>query len=190
MSGNLKELNEFDYLYRKYFRRLYLFAITIVKDSCTAEDIVQDSFIKVWQGREHIDAKTFKSYLFTSVRNRCLNHQRDLFLKRQKVNELSELAYFEEIYRIDFIRDKPYTVFEQELKMQIEGVLATLKPDCRKVFELSRYEGLKNREIAEKLGVSIKTVERHISKAIQVLKEHFSNQVTMLFIVDLLFELF
>jgi RNA polymerase sigma-70 factor (ECF subfamily) len=175
MATKTANINDFDLLYRRFFNRLFLFANTIVKDSAVAEDIVQDAFVTIWEDQKHLKKETIKSYLFTAVRNRCLNHQRHLLIKQKNLSDLSILSYYEELFRIDFIKDEPYVLFEKELKDRINSALSSVRPVCKEAFELSRLKGFKNREVAEQMGVSIKSVERYVAKALQVLKHHFGE---------------
>ncbi|MBI9063585.1 MAG: RNA polymerase sigma-70 factor [Marinilabiliaceae bacterium] len=182
----LDQVGEFDFLFKKYFPRLQAFARVIVKDNEAAKDIVQDSFIKAWEAGNGIEKKTFENYLFTLVRNRCLNYLRDQCTTGRKKHDLTELAKYEEIYRIDFIRDEPYLIFEKELKEKLSSAIALLPPRCKEVFIKSRFEGMKNREIAEELGINLKNVERHISAGLKFLKNHFADQLPMLLILEII----
>ena len=190
MSGTyLHEVGEFDFLFRKYFPRLRAFARVIVKDKKKKKDIVQDSFIKSWEERQNIVAKTFENYLFKMVRNRCLNYIRDMRLANDKLHDLFELSSCEELYRIDFVRDEPYIIFEKELQEKLDKAIDTLPARCREVFIMSRFKGMKNREIAEELNINIKNVERHISSALKVLREHFKSQGAILLVLDIISEM-
>jgi len=185
---HINQVSEFDYLFRKYFPRLQAFAHVIIKDNEVAKDMVQDVFIKAWEARNNIEQKTFENYLFTLVRNRCLNYLRDLSTAGRKKQDLTELAKYEEIYRIDFVRDEPYLIFEAELKEKLNTAIDLLPPRCKEVFIKSRFEGMKNREIAEELGINIKNVERHISSGLKLLKNHFADQISMLVFLEVMSE--
>ncbi len=189
LDKHKSDSGEFEYLFRKYFPRLQAFARVIIKDNEMAKDIVQESFIKSWEEKNNIEWKTFENYLFKMVRNRCLNYIRDKNLAAEKMKYISELEQFEEIYRIDFVRDEPYLIFEQELKEKINSAIIQLPPRCQEVFVKSRFDGMKNREIADELGINIKNVERHITTALKTLKTHFANQGSMIIIIELLSEI-
>ena len=90
---------------------------------------------------------------------------------------------YEELYRIDFIGNEPYVLIEQELKAKIEQTIQGLPERCREVFIMSRIEGLKNKEIAEKLDINIKNVERHISRAMQSFRQNFSEELPIAIIL-------
>ncbi len=90
---------------------------------------------------------------------------------------------YEELYRIDFIGNEPYVLIEQELKLKIEKTIHSLPDRCREVFILSRMNGLKNKEIAERLNINIKNVERHISRAMKSFRENFSDELPLALVI-------
>lgn len=165
-SKNFKSLDQrtFEQLFQSYFDYLVNFAKQYVQDQNIAEDICQSVFIKLWEKRTEINPnQSIKSYLFTSVKNRSLNYIRDHKKYRSKVLDvdLADIEYFEE---------EEGDLNIDELKVKLEKALASLPEKCRKVFEMSRFEGLKYREIADELDISQKTVEAHMSKAIKTLR--------------------
>ena len=188
-TSNLNDIGEFDYLFRSYFPRLRAFACILVKDNEIAKDIVQDSFIKIWEERFRITSSTFENYLFKSVRNRCINYIRDQKLRNQKLEDYYQLEHYEEIYNIDFMADEPYLTVTEELQKQINEAINDLPKRCQEVFIKSRFEGLKNREIADELGINIKNVERHISTALKKLKSHFGNNPGILLVIEILYKI-
>lgn len=156
-----------------YFERLCSFARQYVSDNDTAQDICQKVFISLWEKRATIDPeRSISSYLFTSVRNRCLNHIRDHKKFRSRLLDVEcgeiEIGITEDHFALE------------ELQQRIEAILETLPPKCRQVFELSRYENKKYKEIAEELDIAQKTVEAHMSKAIKSLRDQLGDYLTML----------
>ena len=178
--GDSKALEE---LFHRTFPRLVDFASKITKDAQVAEDILQDVFIKVWEKKGEIESLNIEGYLFRMVRNQCLDYIRFVKVIGEKDIELNSIRKFEELYRIDFVRDEPYLLIQEELKKQIEETIDSLPPRCREVFVLSKIEGLKNREIAEQLQINIKNVERHLARAAQTFKERFPNDVPLAIII-------
>jgi RNA polymerase sigma-70 factor (ECF subfamily) len=168
----------FEQVFKMHFQHLFNFALQFIPDEDVAKDITQSVFIKLWEHRENVDVqKSVKSYLFTSVRNTCINHIRDnkKFNSRILDVELAEMDFSE---LID-------TVAYSELENKVNAVLVTLPEKSRQIFELSRFENKKYREIAEELGISEKTVEAHMSKVLKILKEELKDYL-FLFIVYLL----
>lgn len=166
-----------------YFPRLNDFAARIISDSETSQDITQDVFVKVWEKRDQIEAQNIESFLYKLIRNSCIDHIKQLKVIDNKKNEWGEQVKFEELYHIDFIRDEPFILIQEELKDEIERTIKNLPDRCREVFILSRIEGLKNREIAEKLDINIKNVERHLSRAMNTFRDKFSDELPVAIII-------
>lgn len=173
-------------LFQRIFPRLFDFACKMTKESQVAEDIIQDVFIQIWEKKHQIESVNIEAYLFRLVRNRCLDHIQFVKVIQEKEIELHSLRTYEELYRIDFIRNEPYLLIEEELKNEIEKTIESLPPRCQEVFLLSKMEGLKNREIAEKLQINIKNVERHLSRATKTFREKFSDDLPLAIILIVL----
>ena len=158
-------------LFHKYFTSLCLFSRRYIFDNEKAKDIVQDVFLNIWEkGELYVSEAMIKGYLFTSVKNRCLNYIRD----NKKFNYEVEVADLDRKTSPD--NKLEYKELEKILKTEIDAL-----PDkCKEVFLLSRFEELKYGEIAERLGISIKTVEAQISKALKILREKLSHHTDVL----------
>lgn len=167
----------FELLFSIYFARLNDFAKNVVKDEIISQDIVQEVFVKVWEERAKIETLNMEAYFFRLVRNRCIDYIKHLKVINNRIQEIRVLSKYEELYRIDFIGNEPYVLIEQELKNRIETTIRSLPERCREVFLLSRIEGLKNKEIAEKLDINIKNVERHLSRALQSFRKNFNEEL-------------
>jgi RNA polymerase sigma-70 factor, ECF subfamily len=174
--------SSFEKVYRYFFPRLNYFAKQYILDNEASKNIVQDVFTELWDKRENLDEDTnLNAWLFTVTKNKSLkiiNH-----LKSQKnYNTYIKARQLD----VNFISlsdfDTSNFVFE-ELQTQINTALAKLSPACRKVFEMSRFEDRKNREIAEELNLSIKTVEAHISKALRSLKVDLKDYLPLFYIL-------
>lgn len=167
----------FELLFRKYYVRLCAFANKFLNNPEEAQEIVQDVFTKIWEGRNEIDPEdSLKSYLFKIAQNLSINK-----LRRKKVE-----SRYTEIYKLVYIEQQEFSVHESLLAMELEENIANsigkLPPECRKVFELSRIEGLKYKEIADTLHISVKTVEAQMSKALRSLRIELSDYLTLLLI--------
>ena len=164
---------QFERLFKMHFKALTLFAQQFVADLDTAQDLCQKVFISLWEKRSQIDLnQSIKSYLYTAVRNRCLNHIRDHQKFRSTVLDL-DCANF------DILEMQPFDT-PHELKQKIDLALQSLPEKCRQVFEMSRLQQLKYREIAEELNISQKTVEAHMRKALQTLRTHLKDYLALI----------
>jgi RNA polymerase sigma-70 factor (ECF subfamily) len=158
--------------FRKVFDACYeglcRYAFTIVRDFDQAEDIVQSMFMKLWEKREELDITTsVRSYLFRAVYNQCMNHLEHSAIKTK----------YDAHVRIDAGRDEQQPeVFPDELGENIRKAVESLPPQCRSIFMMSRYEELKHTEIAERLGISVNTIQNQVCKALKLLREALKDQ--------------
>ena len=173
----------FEQLFSIYFARLNDFAKNVVRDDVISQDIVQEVFVKVWESSAEIESINMEAFLFRLVRNRCIDYIKHIKVVNNRMQEVNISSKYEELYRIDFIGNEPYVLIEQELKAKIERTIQGLPERCREVFIMSRMDGLKNKEIAEKLDINIKNVERHISRAMQSFRQNFSEELPIALIL-------
>lgn len=171
IKGLFSEEKVFELAFKTYFPRLKSFAIRFVGDQDAAEDIVQNTFMNIWIKREDMDSRSIKSYLFTSVRNACLNHlKRQQMLDARQIIIDADLSCAESLYYADFLDNPMDKTIYEELQKQVDQSIAQLPEQTRRIFSLSRLDGLKNIEIAEQLCVSTRTVEKHNSRALAQLR--------------------
>lgn len=155
----------FEQIYSDYYLPLCVYAQSFVADADEAEEIVQGIILKMWEQKENLESiQSLKSYLYRSVRNTCLN-----YIKHKKIEARYKQQAWLELKEIEADFVNPYT--NVELKEEIERAVESLPERCRQVFEMSRYEGRKNREISEVLGISIKAVEANITRALQNVRQ-------------------
>ncbi|MCG6190758.1 RNA polymerase sigma-70 factor [Maribellus maritimus] len=171
----------FEMLFHKYYGNLCLYATKILNNNEAAEEVVQDFFVKFWGKREQINIDTsIKNYVFRSIRNLCLNHIKHNDVKENYIknseNDIQSNIDFEEHF------------IEVDLVQKIEESINSLPEKRREIFRLSREEGLKYREIAEKLNISIKTVEAQMSLAIKNLREKLKDYKHFLMLFFILFK--
>lgn len=157
--------------------------MTFLKDKDQVEELVQDVFVKLWEKRDQLQIQTsLKSYLYTSVKNSILN-----YIKSQKVRS----SYANEMQQQEEPTYLSVDDFENiELQNRIENLVNAMPTERLKVFKLSRYEGLKYKEIAQKLGISIKTVENQMGKALKYLRENLADVIVLFvsyFLIDYIF---
>lgn len=169
----------FEYLFKTYYPRLRSYASHFIADVDDTEDIVQDCFTRLWEHRETLTYISLSALLFTMVRNGCLNYLKHKSLVNSyEVDFLAHVSGNEQLYNYDFLDKADAPLLYEELRGQIEKVMETLTPRSRQIFTMSRFEGLKNREIAAELGISVKVVEKHITKALSAFRTHFRKGVT------------
>ncbi len=179
LLNETKQGNEqaFRYLFTKYYRRLLGYASRFVEDYMVAEDLVQDSFARLWEKRDALESISLISLLFTIVRNNCLNYlKRQALIDIQSVDWLENLDGEERLYNLDFCPDVEMSLLYKELLAQIPQVLNQLPQRSREIFLMSRKQGLKNREIAERLAISTTAVEKHIKRALEAFEQHFKEK--------------
>ncbi len=156
-------------LYARYKERLLYFAMKFVKSHEFAEDIYQDAFTVIWQSRRFLDPeKTFSSYLYTIVKNRILNILRDIENDQKLKSYILANA-------IDYSDSTNQHVQSNELKTILDKALKELTPRQRQIFEMSRNEEMTHKEIAEELGISVLTVQEHISIALKSIKRYLKD---------------
>ena len=175
----LKESNEqiFKGIVESYWPRLHKFAQIYVLDREAAKEIVQDTFLILWKQRENLDDETcLITYLMVVCRNKCLNYLKSLQFEKVEINELTESAIYQRsnIYVLE--DDSLEILVTKELASAIEASLSKLPSRTRAIFMMSRYEGLKNREIAEHQNITVKAVEFHINKALSHLRHDLSQE--------------
>jgi RNA polymerase sigma-70 factor (ECF subfamily) len=166
----------FEELFRRHHRKLYLFLFRLLHSKEDAEEIVQDSFLKVWERREDfIETYPFDAFIFQIAKNAFLN------MLRKRVNRRvfeNHLAFFSEPYSSE---TENYVLYE-ETKAILRVIVGQLPPKRREIFLLRRVEGLSRTEIAEKLGISVMTVDNQLLKANRFLKEEL-KKYSLLFLL-------
>ena len=156
-------------LYAAYKNRLIYFAMRFLKSREYAEDIFQDAFTVVWQGRRFINPDaSFSAYLYTIVRNRILNQLRDLANQDKLWEQILSQA-------VDYTNNTKETVFANDLRQFIVRALQQLTPRQREIFEMSREQQMSHREIAEALGISVNTVQESISISLRILRTYLEK---------------
>ncbi|HEX6573518.1 MAG TPA: RNA polymerase sigma-70 factor [Gemmatimonadaceae bacterium] len=154
----------FDALFRDWYPSLVRASESIVQSRAVAEEIVQDVLLELWKRREGLaDDSSPQAYLFQSTRNRSLNH-----VRHERVTKAGE-PYAR---RPESVESTAHAhVVEDEMQATVRRAIDSLPERCREIFEMSRTHGLKYSEIAVALGISIKTVEAQMGKALRILRE-------------------
>lgn len=166
--------NALEQLFQKYYYRLCLFAKKYVDDSDLAEEIVADVFFNIWQNRNTLFiTNSLKSYLFVATKNQSLNA-----LKKAKTNRLNENVNDLQLKASPSYSDA-YLKYA-ETKNRIDLIIEELPPQRQIIFKLSRLEGLKYKEIANKLGISVSTVQKQMLEAVKHISQYESQFISFL----------
>ena len=171
------DITAFEMIFKTYYQPLCNYAYSFVQDRDEAEEIVQSTFLTVWEKRENLTIHTgVKPYLYAMVRNASLN-----VLKHEKIKQQHaavELAVAERSSE-----SVTRTVMASELEERIYNALNKLPEQCRLVFKLSRFEELKYAEIAEQLNISVKTVENQMGKALKIMRDQLKDYLPLLIVL-------
>ncbi len=156
-------------LYSIYKHRLIYFAMKFVKSREFAEDVFHDAFAVVWQSRKFINPEaSFSSFLYTIVRNRVLNIIRDMESEQRLKDSILEQA-------VDYTNNTKENILVNDLMNVLSKAMEKLTPRQREVFEMSRNKHMSHKEIAEYLGVSVNTVQEHISTSLKIIRAYLSK---------------
>jgi len=166
----------FEQVFKDNFKNLHAYAMSIVKDESTGEEMVQNVFLKIWEKREQINIhQSVAAYLHKAVYYECLNH-----IKHTKVKATHQAHAARTGNEQETAADNATL---KELQRQIDNALKDLPEQCRTIFQMSRYEELKYRMIADQLGISVKTVEGQMGKALRILRQKLADYLPILVIL-------
>lgn len=165
-----KKLSWHEAVFRKHFKPLTVYATKLLGNRQDAEDVVQDVFFQLWKNSVEQTTDDMTPYLFVAVKNGCL----------KKVRHLKVVDKYQGTLKThNYINDNPlHYMMLKEVEDCIEETLGSVPERTRSIFLLSRFESKKHKEIAEKLEISIKTVEAHITKVLSVLKEKLNHHTS------------
>lgn len=164
----------FEVLFLKYYTPLVVFARKVISDDDLARELVQDVFVNFFEKHKEINIhSSLKAHLYQSVKNRCLNQ-----IKREQIRRDHHANIFLDKKNDEaFVEDK---LQETELETKIFAIVQSLPLQCKKIFEMSRYEGIPNQEIADELNLSKRTVETQISKALKLLRAQLADYLAII----------
>ena len=172
-----KDEAAFEQVFKTHYKNLHAYAFTVLKDEDEAEEMVQQVFFKLWDRSGHLSfSGPIAAYLYRAVHNESLN-----FLKHQKVKASHQLhVAYSMKNKTEHGQAK---MMRKELENKFREALNELPEQCRTVFQLSRFEDMKYREIADKLDISVKTVENHMGKALKLLRTKLVDFLPLLLIL-------
>ncbi len=165
----------FEILFRMYYEPLVSFCIKYVNDRDLANGLIQEVFVNIWENRKNLRPQQPSPYLYRAAKNKCLNYIRHLNVKHEHHKEFELEESFEEIIT-DETNDKLVLIYNS---------IDKLPHQCKRIFIMSRMHGLKHKEIAEELGIAIKTVKNQIGKALKHLKTDLSH-LDILLVISIL----
>lgn len=180
IDRNTDNLISFNQLFSDYHKRFIRFANTYVRDLPAAEDIVVESLMYYWENRHSLQEKDLNipAYILTTIKHKCLNYLRHMQIHDEYSQNIQSYTEWELNTRIATLQAcEPYDLFAAEVKEIVQQTLDSLPEKTREIFILSRYEDKSYKEIAEKMGMTTKGVEFHVSKALKAfhvsLKDYF-----------------
>ena len=171
--------DHFEAIFRDQYKGLHVYASTILKDEAAAEDVVQNTFMKLWKMHERGSMPDSPAaYLYRSVYHESLN-----ILKHKKVKMAHEQFTFHSSAGASTSTESELRALEARL----DAALRELPEGCRTIFQMSRFEGLKYREIADRLGLSVKTIEAQMGKALRILRLKLADHLPAALVWALLY---
>lgn len=169
----------FDQIFQKYYHPLLLYGLKFVDDENDLHDILQEIFVTVWENKKHkLEEAHLKAYLFNAVRNGCLNYLRHKVVVNKHIESQKITS---PLFELDFYKSGEKSLIEKQELEIIYKAINSLSHDYKEVIELSRFEGMKNKEIAQKLQIPERTVETRLYRALSALRKKLTkNQIFIL----------
>jgi RNA polymerase sigma-70 factor (ECF subfamily) len=176
------DITAFEYVFKLYYPRLKLYGTRLTGDVSQAEDFVQETFAGIWEKRFLLSEKgNLKALLFKAVRNKYINYLEhnkvvDKFMKANDPDDASQ-----GLFMLNFLDEYEFEDLRRQMMTEVERLLDTLPENCKKAFLLSRFDDMKNKEVAQTLGLNIKTVEKHLARATKLLREELKKKGFLLY---------
>jgi RNA polymerase sigma-70 factor (ECF subfamily) len=176
------EKKAYEEIYSEFFGVLYHLCLQYLHQEKVAEEIVQDTFLKLWEIRETLNEQiNIRSFLYTITKNNCLNHLRNqkISLKHQE-----NMKYLEMQFNYEALEKLGNYIQFEELRNKIDDAISTLPSEIIETFRLSRFDEFSYKEIADQQGISIKTVEARISKALRILRVELKDYLPLIYLIS------
>ena len=173
----------FSFIYRSYYKRAFSFAKSYVHDEAVAEDLASEALIALWEKTKVTSVEEVAPLLLTILKNKALDWLKHEQVKASAFESLADWQSRELSLRISSLEAcSPEEIFSSEIGHIVRQTLSQLPEQTRRVFVMSRFREMSNREIAEALGISVKGVEYHISKALKVLRVSLKDYLPLLIV--------
>jgi RNA polymerase sigma-70 factor (ECF subfamily) len=168
-------ITAFEQFFRENQPNMVIYASNLLDDWEMARDIVQEVFVSFWENKSTLEIRSsLKSYLYSAIKHQCINVFKHKMVEENYNDKI--ILEFRQLQFSHYQYEEPHLrLHEKELGRKIEQVISGLPDQCRVTFELSRYRGMKSREIAHKLDISVRTVETQIYRALQTLKKSLKD---------------
>ena len=179
------EKKAYEEIYAEFFGVLYHLCLHYLRNEKIAEELVQDTFLKLWEIRETLNEQiNIRSFLYTIAKNNCLNHLRNqkISLKHQE-----NMKYLEMQFNYEALEKLGNYIQFEELRNKIDDAISKLPSEIIETFRLSRFEEFSYKEIADQQGISIKTVEARISRALRILRVELKDYLPIIYMISRIF---
>ena len=172
----------FEEIYNDFFGVIYHLSLHYLHDAKVSEEIVQDSFMKLWEIHETLnDRFNIRNFLYTITKNNCLN-----YLRNQKIalRHQENIKYLEMQFNYEALEKLGNYIEFEELRNKVSCAIESLPADLKETFKLSRFEELHYKEIADKQSISVKTVEARMTKALRILRLELKDYVSIICLIS------
>jgi RNA polymerase sigma-70 factor, ECF subfamily len=177
-----KDLKSFEELFHLYYPRLKNYAFRLLQNNEEAEDLVQDVFLQLWNKGIKSGNNNVASYLFTSLKNRCLNILKHKVVEDKYKLQSANIAT-EELYHISMKGKEEFVPMEEMLMFEIEKIISETSEKCQAAFRLKWFEGKKIHEIAEIMDISTTMVDKHLAKGKEIIRKKLNPDMYILFLM-------
>ncbi|MCE2617644.1 MAG: RNA polymerase sigma-70 factor [Phocaeicola sp.] len=182
----MNKLELFNDIYSKYYRRLSKFAWLYVRDNYAAEDIATESMVKLWETMNAEEVENPLALLLVIMKNKSLDYLRGQEVKAKALEAFSTKKQAELNIRISTLEAfSPENIFSDEIRTILSNTLNSMSAQTRRVFMMSRFESKSGKEIAEKLNITVKGVDFHISKALKVLRVALKDYLSVFILLSI-----
>lgn len=173
---------EFEVLYKQFYKKAFLFTKSYVHDDLIAEDITSEALIKLWEQIRRIKVEHPDAFLLTILKHKSLDYLKHETIKEEAFKELKNIHKEELELRISMLEScDPEEIFTAEIQQIIQETLARFPEQSRLIFEMSRFRNMSNKEIATELGLTVKSIEYHITKVLKALRINLKDYLPLFY---------